>query len=392
MGLPPRPPLSAAPPPAAPLRVSTGAVAAEPHARGRRPRPPGCGRDGGGCGGSGAAPPGRAFTRSPPQQVCSRRRGCGRSGRRKRRVRGRQGERPPPIAPRRGPCCRGPASAQHPQPRAGAGVSERRAAAAPYIAGGAAPPAPSNRCRSRAGCPPACPRRRSRRRLPWPSLRHPPAARRGGGGSGRSGPAHRPTAGPPPLPLQASGGVRARPPPRRGAAPPLPTRRGMPRRGRMQVLLGPGVPTLSSHLIILSSHRARYAVGLGDARLPREPGGATPRCTARRHVPRRRYKSRSVPQLAVRERPGRPGPCGTGAQPERAGAAGPPALPAGRGAAQRGEPRCSRGASPPDHIACFTLLVIPCLLGSGFLTHFSPSFYIFFSFIFLARLEGHARG
>lgn len=196
MGLPPRPPLSAAPPPAAPLRVSTGAVAAEPHARGRRPRPPGCGRDGGGCGGSGAAPPGRAFTRSPPQQVCSRRRGCGRSGRRKRRVRGRQGERPPPIAPRRGPCCRGPASAQHPQPRAGAGVSERRAAAAPYIAGGAAPPAPSNRCRSRAGCPPACPRRRSRRRLPWPSLRHPPAARRGGGV--RAAPA--PRTAPPPAP------------------------------------------------------------------------------------------------------------------------------------------------------------------------------------------------
>lgn len=266
---------------------------------------------GGGCGGSGAAPPGRAFTRSPPQQVCSRRRG--RSGRRKRRVRGRQGGRPPPIAPRRGPCCRGPASARRRQPRAGAGVSERRAAAAPYIAGGAAPPAPSNRCRSRAGCPPACPRRRSRRRLPWPSLPHPRAVRRGG--SARSSSAHRPSAGPPRLPLQAPGGARARPPPRRGAAPPLPARRGTARADA-----GAARSCRCSLRILL---RARYAVGLGDARLPRE-------CSARRHVPRR-YKCSSVQELGVREGQGR-------GRSGRAPRHRPPRAP--------GEPRCSGGARP----------------------------------------------
>ncbi|XP_039583834.1 collagen alpha-1(II) chain-like [Passer montanus] len=327
MGLPPRPPLSAARPPAAAHRVSTGAAAA-PHARGRRPRPPGCGRDGGGCGGSGAAPPGRAFTRSPPQQVCSRRRGCGRSRRRKRRVRGRHGERPPPIAPRRGPCCRGPASAQHWQPRAGAGASERRAAAAPFIAGGAAPPAPSNRCRSRAGCPPACPRRRSRRRLPWPSLRHLRAARRGGGGFGplrpRAPPHRRP-------PAPAPAGVGRSPsssPAQAGSSPSSfsPTRDATARADA-------GAPWCCrcSHPVV---HRARYAVGLGGARLPREPGGAAPGVLPAA-TSRRRYTCRSVPELGVREGPG---PCGTGAQPERARTPGPPALPAGRGAAQRASP------------------------------------------------------
>lgn len=362
MGLPPRPPLSAAPPPAAPHRVSTGAVAA-PHARGRRPRPPGCGRDDGGCGSSGAAPPGRAFTRSPPQQVCSRRRGCGRSRRRKRRVRGRQGERPPPIAPRRGPCCRGAASAQPWQLRTGAGVSEQRAAAAPYIAGGAAPPAPSNRCRCRAGCPPACPRRRSRRRLPWPSLRHPRAARRGG--SARSDPAHRPTAGPPPRPLQASGGARARPPPRRGAAPPLPARRGMPQHGRMQELLGPAVVPISSCTV--------PATPWGWAMPGSQGSPAGPGYTALRHVPQRRYKCRSVPELAVQEGPGRARWCGTGALPERAGTSGPPALSAA-------SPAAVEVRGPPDHIACFTLLVIPCLLSLGFLIHFSLLYFFFLCF------------
>lgn len=258
MGL--RPPLGAAPPPAAPLRVSTAAEAAgPPHARGRRLRPPpGSGRDG--CEGSGAAPPGPAFTRSPRRPAgSSGSRGCGRSGRRrrKRRVRGRHGGRPPPMAPRRGPCCRGTGPA---------GVRERRAAAALYIARGAAPLRRHRATGAAPGGLPACPRRRSRR-LPAPSL--PPPIHRPTGGAGPPRPLAPPRSPPvpPSLPLQASGrgwGWRAAPlrrlPPQPGGAgemlgsprmPPVPAGAWGRAARRVPVPPGPGVPP---------GHSARFAL------------------------------------------------------------------------------------------------------------------------------------
>lgn len=98
-----------------------------------------------------------------------------------------------------------------PQPSAGRGRSEGAlAAAAPYIAGGVAPLAPSNRCRSRAGCPPA--RGGGAAASPCqPSLRtHSPSD---GGARSALVPRTAPPASLPPLPPQSSGGARSRPPP-----------------------------------------------------------------------------------------------------------------------------------------------------------------------------------
>ncbi|XP_027500848.1 uncharacterized protein LOC113947903 [Corapipo altera] len=333
MGLPPRPALTAAPPPAAPHRVSTGAAAA-PHARGRRPRPPGCGRDGGGCEGSGAAPPGCAFTRSPPQQVCSRHRGYGRSRRRrKRRVRGRQRGRPPPIAPRRGPCCRGPASAQRRQPRTGAGVREQRAAAASYIAGGAAPPAPSNRCRCRSGCPPARGGGAAVASLRPPSRTHQPSDRGGAGPPRLRAPPHH---CPPPLSLQASGGARAHSPPHQGSSPSssIPARSGV----ALGVADAPLVLRLSpSHLAPCPLRR-----GAGRCQASRGLYCPPPRPSAG-------GKCRWVPELGVREGPGRPRRCRTGAQPERAGSSVSSPCTAGEGLRSAASSAAVRVRIPPHH-------------------------------------------
>lgn len=195
MGL--RPPLGAAPPPAAPLRVSTAVAAAgPPHARGRRLRlPPGSGRDG--CEGSGAAPPGPALYAEPAAA----------SGQQRQpRVREEREEEEEEEGPRE---ARGETTSHGAPPRAmlsghrpgrceGA-PSGRRPLYSPRR--GAAPPAPSNRCGSgRAARLPA-------EEEPPPPSALPPAPHQPPDGRVRPAPAPRTAPVPPGSPVSAFAGV-----------------------------------------------------------------------------------------------------------------------------------------------------------------------------------------
>lgn len=216
---------------------------------------------------------------------------------------------------------------------------------------GAAPPAPSNRCRSRAGCPPACGGGAAASLGP-PTLAHPPPS----DGGALPAPAPRTALLPAPAPAPESigrspGSFPAPAPPQRGwgAAPPTPfsLTRGVTAEG-----CGSPWPFTWPHPF---SHCPRCAAGLGDAWLPTDPAsraGWLPRCP----VPHRRCRCRLVPELGVRGRVVRMVRGRSAAGASRQVRSVSPSRRARGSATQRGRSRCCRGCtshritSPALHI------------------------------------------